>query len=104
YFYTCRGGFTHIRLCRKAMVMGPEQDSRQGLYGQRGGPHGGEVEPPAASNPECLAATCLPRKQRGVRNAADGLPGLKRGNARAAFGSRPSGPHFPLGTFLQFPP
>ncbi len=40
HFCTCRGGFTHIRLRRRAMVLGPEYHSRQGLYGQCGRPHG----------------------------------------------------------------
>ena len=51
-FCTCRGGFAHIRSWRRAMVLGPESHSRQGLHRQCRGPYGRQVEPPAGRNAE----------------------------------------------------
>ena len=103
-FCACRRVLAHLRLWRRAMVLGPESHSRQGLYRQCRGPYGGEVESPAHRDTEGITAACVPREQRRLRNATHGLPGLERGNARTALGSGPNGPHFPIRRFLQVPP
>src|ERR1700741_5213086 len=86
------------------MVLGPGSYSRQGLYRQCGGPHGGEVEPPACRDPERTKAARLSGQQRRIRQAADALPGLKRGNACAALGGGSSGPYLSLRRFLSISP
>src|SRR5579864_8455269 len=86
------------------MVLGPESYSRQGLYRQCGGPHGGEIEPPACRDPERIKAARLPGQQRRIRHAADFLPGLKRGNARSALGGGSGGPNLSLRRFLPISP
>src|ERR1700745_1900454 len=86
------------------MVLGPGSYSRQGLYRQCGGPHGGEVEPPACRDPERTKAARLSGQQRRIRHAPDALPGLKRGNARPALGGGSSGPHLSLRRFLSISP
>ena len=45
-----RRGIVDLRSWRRAMVLGPESHSRQGLHRQRGGPDGREADPPAAQN------------------------------------------------------
>src|ERR1700746_105639 len=86
------------------MVLGSESHSRQALYRQYRGAYGGEVESPSHRDTEGLTAARVPREQRRLRHATNGLSGLKRGKARTALGSGPNGSHFPIRRFLPVPP
>src|SRR6267378_2305975 len=48
------------------MVLGPQEHSREGIHRQCSGAHGWKAEPPAARNPESVAAAGLPRQQRPI--------------------------------------
>ena len=69
----------------------------KGYYGQCRRTDGREVESLAGGDPEGATAVRLHGQQRRVRDAADGVSGPVRGDARPSLGSRAVRPDFPSG-------